>query len=266
MAHRQHVAAGSRRALARIAVLVTLLAATPSASVAAVGGPGVRGVVTESQSGQPVAGAQVLVLWLGTLPMSMHSSSGGCYQVLHAVTDVSGRFAVPPWRKDLPGVSVDDYRIHIYARGYGDANGDLAGADVRGRSRPAAAPANDGNRIELPRFAGSVRDRLEQLARLRVASRCVEAGASRRNAVDFYRSMNDELLELAATQEGQEIAAGEKPEIDFAQRQGLPLLTPRLVVDLAPFIAALQSAHDGELYEPARPPGVPTAPTVPGKR
>jgi hypothetical protein len=259
MADRQHVAPGGARTTRRdlrvvLLVFLAFVAAPLSANVAAavVGGPAVDGIVAETGSGAPVVGAQLLVLWSGLIPRAIHSSSGGCYQVLNAVTDGAGRFSVPSWRKELRGVTVDDYAIYLYARGYGSPSGQLSGRNVGGLLSHAGGVASGGNRIVVPKFIGGVRERLELLAFLRNDVRCAEAGASRRNAIDFYRSMNAELAELAATPEGRAIADEEKVEVDRRKRLGLYRAMPLLIVDLTPTIAALQSAHDGELEEPVR--------------
>ena len=259
MAYRQHVTAGRWIALGRRPRAITTLAVVVAATCfafaaigATIGGASVHGTIVDGVSGSPVSGAKVLVLWSGLLPKAIHSTSGGCYEVLNAVTDAAGQFSVPAWHKSLADVEIDDYAIRVYARGYGWAEGEIGGRYVGRIFNHPGRVASGGNRVAVPPSSGGVRARLEFLAGLRANVRCAEGGASRRNATEFYRSMNAELTELAATPEGRAIAAEEQVEVERRRRSGIYRPMPLLVVDLAPTIAALQSAHDGELYEPVR--------------
>ncbi|MBS0319934.1 MAG: hypothetical protein JSR18_05285 [Proteobacteria bacterium] len=255
MANRQHVRIpaelqGGRAIAIAAVILVSLLAwmvVAPSN-----GGWEVRGIVTEEGTHKPITGAQVLVTWSGNYIRSLHGS-WGCFEVLGATTDLKG-FSVPAWRKDLPGVDINEYEINVYARGYGSVTGEISSHHSGGVFAHLLGALGHTNAIKLPPATMEVRGRLSELAHMRIAVRCSEAGASRRNAVDFYRSMNEELSILAATPEGRSIAAEQAPEIARSERVGGPMLSPVLVIGLRSLIESLQSPHDGELYEPAAKP------------
>jgi hypothetical protein len=98
---------------------------------------------------------------------------------------------------------------------------------------------------------GPVRERLELLAQHPFRAGCAEAGASRRNAIAYYRAMNSELKGLLATSEGQSLRAEEEVRADELRRKrlSLPPDPPFVARDLDAAIASLETAHDGELYE-----------------
>ncbi|MEO8752721.1 MAG: hypothetical protein ABI624_08580 [Casimicrobiaceae bacterium] len=93
------------------------------------------------------------------------------------------------------------------------------------------------------------------------AAGAVVGGPSVQGVVTDSQSAKPVAGAQAATPEGRAIAAEEKPEIERAERRGLPLLKRVLIIDLALFIADLPSARDGEMYEPVRP-AVPPAPAI----
>ncbi|MBS0319935.1 MAG: hypothetical protein JSR18_05290 [Proteobacteria bacterium] len=243
---------------------VVILVITTMAACSMEEGRAIQGVVTELGTHKPVQSAQVIVNWEGYSTTAVHSTSGGCFELLAATTDAEGRFSVPFWQKEVPGFRINTYAVYVYARGYGYARGQVSGHGAGGQS---AQNLEHVNAIEMPPAAATVRERLLELSYLRSAVRCPEAGASRSNAINFYRSMNEELLELAQTPEGRAISAAEAAEIDRRKRLGLPMI-PILVVDLAPLIRSLQSAMDGDIYEAARTADVTPSeqPTTPGAR
>jgi hypothetical protein len=249
----------------RSTIFVAMICALiPLASCNEVTGPGISATVTDMITGKPVAGAQVLVIWDGSLSFSTHGG-GECYHVISAVTDDAGHFSVEPWRKSVPRMaSIDYYRISVYRPQYDDAEGQTHGGIGRLGLFGDAGVFSDGIRLKLPPFNGTVKDRLIKLRDIRRSTRCPEAGASRRNATDFFRAMNQEVLALLATPEGRAIAEAEKAELAQFKTESDRLMNYRpLALDLSVMIESLQQAHDDELYERvAAPPPMPQTRSV----
>jgi hypothetical protein len=157
---------------------------------------------------------------------------------------------VPAWNKFVPNHVLFDYRIAVYQLGYSAVEGQYTGG-LAGRSGIAAT---DGNKLVLPSFGGTVEQRLRNLQQIRGPVRCSEAGASRRNLIDFYRAMNDEIKKLLETPDGRSLQDAER--VQRSKRNpalGTPI-DPPLSRTLDSMIESLQEARDGELYEPVRRP------------
>ncbi len=228
-----------------IALLASLGAAV-SPCAAALSGPSVFGRVVDPV-GAPVGGAQVVVLWQGTLRTAIHGSGAMCLLALATTTDDSGRFAVPGWDKSFTNATIYDYEIRVFKRGFNAPEGQKSGAWAGGIGRVPA----DGVRITLRPFTGSVAERLTALTRPPARAACAEGGASRGRAVPYYRAMNEEIKALLATPEGQALQRAEQQDrIDRAARHMSPPDT--VAHDLDAVIRALENARDGELDEATR--------------
>ena len=76
-----------------------------------------RGQIVDVETGKPVEGAAVLVVWLKDIPMPVHSVTG-FYDAREAVTDVEGRFVVPRIFPALFWLFVRKPQFHYFAPGY----------------------------------------------------------------------------------------------------------------------------------------------------
>jgi hypothetical protein len=233
---------------ATCAALAAMVAMAGCSSAAALSGPAVFGRVVEPD-GTPVGAAQVVVLWQGTLRTAFHGSGAMCLLALATVTDDAGRFSVPGWQRAFDNAALYDYDIRVYKRGYRRAEGETSGADT-GRGLAAVPP--DGVTVRLRRFSGSVTERLDALARPAARAGCAEGGASRANALPYYRAMNEELKALLATPEGQALQRAEQQDRDDREKRNLAPPDKTIAQDLDRVIRALEQARDGELYRPAR--------------
>jgi hypothetical protein len=216
----------------------------------ALSGPAIAGIVTDKATGEPVAGAQVVVSWDGT-HVAGGFSEGGCYYVQIAITDRNGRFSVPAWSKFVLNTVLFDYKIGVYSPGYDVVEGEDSGGLVARDGRPPGSP----NKLTLPILSGTVKQRLDRLSRMRKYVGCAEAGASRRNFLDFYKAMNIEIKQLLATPEGQALQQQEHAELVRRGKLGMDTVGfPTLAVDLDSGISSILQSHDNELYEPVRRP------------
>jgi Carboxypeptidase regulatory-like domain len=263
MAYRWHVARlhfGSRvlggdslgrRAFARFArTTVALVLAFQIPISSALSGPALSGVVTDKATGKPVPNAHVVVSWSGTNILGAFSSGGGCHYVQSTVTDDNGRFSVPAWSKFVPNTILFDYIIGVYHPGYGLVDGEYVGG-IGGHSGHAMP---GGNKLVLPPFSGTVKQHLEVLARIRTYVRCPEAGADRRNFIDFYQAMNKEIKELLETPEGRALQNQEQEALRNRNPALGPPIDSPLSATLDRAIDSINGARDGELYEPVRQP------------
>jgi hypothetical protein len=116
--------------------------------------PGLRGRVVADESGRPLGGVSVLVLWVGkdTLDASVNT-----LRVFETESGVDGAFEVPAWRVTLPDDAAPDVRGPMFF--------------LPGRGAPTepirlgAAPGPI--EVRLPPFAGSPEDwarRLKEVA------------------------------------------------------------------------------------------------------
>ena len=82
-----------------------------------VGGP-VSGVVLDAETRQPIEGAFVVAKWSGSSPATIADSQTVCIYIDMARTDEKGRFRIPMWLFEKPGVSGQWRGVRIYRPGY----------------------------------------------------------------------------------------------------------------------------------------------------
>src|SRR5690242_12334875 len=85
-------------------------------------GKRIAGQVVDADSGKPIAGAHVALLWRsGIIPSGFtgHNSRDICYHAAATVTDAAGRFDIPGWHKwSTYDVFLVDPVVLVYAAGY----------------------------------------------------------------------------------------------------------------------------------------------------
>jgi hypothetical protein len=142
--------------------------------------PAQKGVVVDTDTGEPLAGAYVIGRWRGYV-----SSHSVCFHAEGTRTDSQGRFVLPAWRNTGPynNTSHQQYYSQAYFPGY---------EDVGGRT----------DRLELKRFTGTREERLQSLTRVATGSACdPQAGVSVRNLFPLYEAIYQEAKEMSETPE-----------------------------------------------------------------
>ncbi len=82
-----------------------------------VGGPE-SGVVLDAETKQPIEGAYVVAKWLGSSSVSIAERQTVCIYTDMAKTDEKGRFRIPMWFFEKPGIATSQFYIVIYKAGY----------------------------------------------------------------------------------------------------------------------------------------------------
>ncbi len=82
-----------------------------------VGGP-VSGVVVDAETRQPIEGAYVVAQWSGSSSVSIAESQTVCIYTDMAKTDEKGRFRIPMWFFQKPGITGQRQNVEIYKPGY----------------------------------------------------------------------------------------------------------------------------------------------------
>lgn len=167
---------------------VALLACVPLMACAPSGGP-IEGQVLEENTKKPIAGAIVVVRWIGNIP-AFAESKMTCVQVESAVTDEQGKYRISSWRKSSSGWPVLDLQAvaTAYKRGYG----------------LPTAPSQKDQDVLLKLFNGTQGERLEYLLRVSSATRCGTADESEKNLFPLKRALYQEGAAIASTKEDQE--------------------------------------------------------------
>lgn len=160
------------------------------------GGP-VHGVVSDAKSNEPLAGAIIIVHWIGHLSGS-HGPRYPCYYIALARSDENGVFDVPKWklsRDDGPrwyrGMTTDNIEEPIetlaYKPGY-----------FLERS-PVTSAVNKDVSLKMEPFVGSVQKRLGYL--VSPFGRHVMCDADDKALIPLYQAMYDEAKASATTAE-----------------------------------------------------------------
>lgn len=107
-----------RRALLATYVVAAVLSvmAHPVTEAAEKWGP-FRGQVVDVETGQPIAGAVVLVVWWEAVPTPVQTNQK-FYDAREAVTDANGRFEVPRLSPPFFSFRIFDPKISYFAPGY----------------------------------------------------------------------------------------------------------------------------------------------------
>ena len=115
--------------LIRSALLLSLLLVTSGCRGGAEQWGPFRGRVVDGETGQPISGAHVMVMWVRDNPNPVHWTQS-FYGAREAVTGNGGRFEIPRERR-LPTVLVREPRFAAFAPGYVADAEDVTPADGR---------------------------------------------------------------------------------------------------------------------------------------
>ena len=164
-------------------LLICLLFMTGCATM---GGP-VRGKVLDEASGEPIEGAIVVTRWIGHLASWAHGKTV-CYHVESTVTEKTGDYHIPRWRDTnteewRSKIKPEEVYITAYKPGY-------VGSEKREKGVQY-----------LKVFEGAREERLDYLKHLNVS--CSQSGKSMRNLYPIYKSLYEEVKQLAETNEDQ---------------------------------------------------------------
>lgn len=169
--------------LCALVLLVLLPACAPSHDTLT--GKAFEGRVLEQSTGQPIADAIVVALWIGDLP-GIADSRTVCYHVLSTTADAEGHFRFAAWEKQAVDwqrkVKPEYVRLTAYRRDY------------------EFAETTADKRVYLRKFSGTQGERLRYLLQLASWASCHGAG-DERPAFPFYKSLYDEAKRLASTEE-----------------------------------------------------------------
>lgn len=151
-----------------------------------VGGP-VSGVVLDAETRQPIEGAYVVAQWSGSSSMSIAESHTVCIYTDMAITDGKGRFRIPMWFFEKPGVSSDQFYIVIYQAGY---------EEVWPR---------DSNRFLMRASKKDVRERLDVMNSVVSRTSCLGNDKAADKLYPLATALYDEALALAGGAYNQDI-------------------------------------------------------------
>ena len=148
------------RVLFQASLLATLAGAAQACSPLTYSAKPVHGWVIDAERRQPIQGAVVVARWTTYDPWRNGSV---LFQVLDAVTDTNGAFALPGWGpKSCPTYASFDYeapRILVFKQGY--VPGDFY--NMYPKSRFTDSSEWDGKQLPLKLFAGNKEERYHQL-------------------------------------------------------------------------------------------------------
>ena len=160
-------------------------------------GERVAGEVVDADSGNPISGAHVALLWESPIEphgFTAHSSRDICFHAAATATDAKGRFAVPPWQEwSRWGVQSHDPIAIVYARGYTPRQIVM----YQGPFQPPIERPNE--RFELRRFSGSVDERLNLMWRGIANHGCSYGGESQKSLFPMQKAIYEEAKEIATT-------------------------------------------------------------------
>jgi hypothetical protein len=153
--------------LLRLCVLVLISALSGSTSVSAgiiphlLYGKRIAGQVVDSDSGKPIPGVHVALLWRsGIIPSGFtgHNSRDICYHAAAAITDEKGRFDIPSWHKwSTYDVLLVDPVVLLYVQGYAPVQKGIQSDSNRDPAEHVT------ERYELRTFRGNPGERLHSL-------------------------------------------------------------------------------------------------------
>jgi hypothetical protein len=162
-------------------------------------GARVAGEVVDADTGRPIAGAHVALVWESTIRprgFTGHNARTICYHAAAAVTDTAGRFDIEPWREwSTYDVSDADPSALVYAAGY---------VPIERLTRdPAANPRADttSERYAMKPFAGSVDERMHMLFWGLANRGCAYGGDSQRALYPMLKAIYEEARRSASSPE-----------------------------------------------------------------
>ena len=137
--------------------VVALLAAATAGCTLIVGGCAIDGRVVDSETGAPIPGALVIVEWTGDIGGPVQSSQV-CFHLEVVSTDQEGRYHVPAWHRR----PVADWEGGFF----GVRNTEVTRRTFRKGYTQLRYDPRDTTTILMQPFTGSVKERLDYLARL----------------------------------------------------------------------------------------------------
>jgi len=183
----------------RAAVLSTLIASSSAAAGLIphiLYGKRIAGEVVDVETGKPIAGAHVAFLWRsGITPSGFtgHNSRDICYHAAAATTDAQGRFAVAAWKEwstyDVRPVSPT---VLVYASGYRP----FQRFTLRDSERSPVEHLDE--RYVLPRFKGSVAERLDSLFYGLANQGCDYGGESQKSLYPMLKAIYAEARAISS--------------------------------------------------------------------
>jgi hypothetical protein len=145
----------------------------------------IDGVVLDESTGKPIAGAIVVVTWMGDESKFVDSGSN-CYHAETARTDANGKWHTSAWSRPWStrnfGISLRGPVGEAYKPGYIDP--------------PILSPIE---KILLAPHTGTKDDYFEYLSKIRNRNWCDPYGESRKNLLLFYKAIADEAEIIAET-------------------------------------------------------------------
>ena len=167
---------------------VALLLSVASAQAFSLSGTAVDGKVVDENTGSPVAGAVVVVTWVGDTS-GIVGGNTVCYHVETTMSDADGKFHTPRWfRWSLSGILIAE-------------RGPRAKAYKTGYTGPSSSGANPSVVLIAP---GTDDQYFENLLYL---PNCPEAAESRKNLYRLYAIVAKDSEPLARSREQKERVA-----------------------------------------------------------
>ena len=159
----------------------------------------IAGQVVDADTGRPITGVHVALLWESTINPSGftgHNSRTICYHAAAAVTDSMGHFKVEEWNTwstyDVDNV---DPKVLVYARNYAPRQIILRG----GSQRPPTERLNE--RYELKPFEGAPDDRLHALFYGLANQGCMYGKESQKSLFPMLKAIYEEARGIATTRD-----------------------------------------------------------------
>ena len=183
-----------------VCAAVVLIAMTSYGSIPHVlYGKRVAGQVVDAESGQPIGGAHVALLWESDITphgFTAHNSRTICYHAAAAVTNDQGHFEIAPWREwSTYGVEPVDPVALVYVRGY-------APRQIAVGDGSTHRPTNQMNqRYALKKFEGTVGERIDGMWSGIANRDCTYGGESQKSLYPMLRAMYEEAKSLGSGSE-----------------------------------------------------------------
>jgi hypothetical protein len=190
----------------RLPNVVLMLAAVTLASLAGCGmphllyGKRVAGQVVDMDTGQPIAGAHVALLWeAGINPSGFtgHNSRDICYHAAATTTDTEGHFEIPAWSKwKTYNIENVDPMVLVYAPKYEPTQHSLQ------PEGPSSAPSEHPNeRYRLRKFSGTAESRLDMLFLGLANQSCSYGGGSQKSLYPMLKAIHTEVRRIGTPKE-----------------------------------------------------------------
>lgn len=190
----------------RLSKSMLVLAVIATSTIAGCGmphrlyGKRIAGQVVDAETGQPIAGAHVALLWRsGVIPSGFtgHNSRDICFHAAATTTDAQGRFDIPGWSKwKTYNVYNVDPTALVYAPKYEPIQSSLV------PDGPRTEPADHSNeRFRLKRFAGTSKSRLDMLFFGLANQGCDYGGESQKSLYPMLKAIHAEARSIGTPQE-----------------------------------------------------------------